>query len=219
MCKTSAFTESQLREEDKVCVWYADPSPFLTSPINFLKPEKTKIVLWQKEPGAPQSREKKWIRADMGPMSLSPGSAGSASVTGPCLVPSLQFPGWSENGWCFFRFDNGLALHLGPPPDDLPSYSANYSDDFKTWRPVEISRLVSKQQNKISDGRICASAAAPKTCSIERVLRKTGRFQKWLQAKRLTPDLVRVSVLAVGGRRTGGTIASPHLSLSGQKEL
>nr|XP_019811580.1 PREDICTED: deleted in autism-related protein 1 isoform X2 [Bos indicus] len=90
------------------------------------------------------------------------------------------------------RFDNGLALHLGPPPDDLPSYSANYSDDFKTWRPVEISRLVSKQQNKISDGRICASAAAPKTCSIERVLRKTGRFQKWLQAKRLTPDLVRI---------------------------
>jgi len=31
MCKTAAFTESQLREEDKVCVWYADPSPFLTS--------------------------------------------------------------------------------------------------------------------------------------------------------------------------------------------
>ncbi|KAB0341623.1 hypothetical protein FD754_018549 [Muntiacus muntjak] len=90
------------------------------------------------------------------------------------------------------RFDNGLALHLGPPPDDLPSYSANYSDDFKTWRPVEISRLVSKQQNKISDRRICASAAAPKTCSIERVLRKTGRFQKWLQAKRLTPDLVQI---------------------------
>ncbi|CAI9180415.1 unnamed protein product [Rangifer tarandus platyrhynchus] len=89
------------------------------------------------------------------------------------------------------RFDNGLALNLGPPPDNLPSYSANYSDDFKTWRPVEISRLVSKQQNKISDRRICASAAAPKTCSIERVLRKTGRFQKWLQAKRLTPDLVR----------------------------
>ena len=116
----------------------------------------------------------------------------------------------------------GLSLRGstgGPPPDDLPSYSANYSDDFKTWRPVEISRLVSKQQNKISDGRICASAAAPKTCSIERVLRKTGRFQKWLQAKRLTPDLVRVSVLAVGGRRTEGTSASLHLSLSGQKQL
>ncbi|TKC38348.1 divergent protein kinase domain 2B [Monodon monoceros] len=89
------------------------------------------------------------------------------------------------------RFDNWLASHLGLIPDDLPSYPVNYSDDFKTWRPVEISRLVSKHQNKISDRRICASAAAPKTCSIERVLRKTGRFQKWLQAKRLTPDLVQ----------------------------
>lgn len=79
------------------------------------------------------------------------------------------------------------------------SYPANYSDDAKTWRPVEISRLISKNQSEISDRRICASAAAPKTCSIERVLRKTGRFQKWLQAKRLTPELVQVSALAVGG--------------------
>ncbi|XP_060148881.1 divergent protein kinase domain 2B isoform X3 [Globicephala melas] len=90
------------------------------------------------------------------------------------------------------RFDNWLASRLGLIPDDLPSYPVNYSDDFKTWRPVEISRLVSKHQNEISDRRICASAAAPKTCSIERVLRKTGRFQKWLQAKRLTPDLVQI---------------------------
>ncbi|XP_033705403.1 divergent protein kinase domain 2B isoform X2 [Tursiops truncatus] len=89
------------------------------------------------------------------------------------------------------RFDNWLASRLGLIPDDLPSYPVNYSDDFKSWRPVEISRLVSKHQNEISDRRICASAAAPKTCSIERVLRKTGRFQKWLQAKRLTPDLVQ----------------------------
>ncbi|XP_059992930.1 divergent protein kinase domain 2B isoform X1 [Lagenorhynchus albirostris] len=89
------------------------------------------------------------------------------------------------------RFDNWLASRLGLIPDDLPSYPVNYSDDFKTWRPVEISRLVSKHQNEISDRRICASAAAPKTCSIERILRKTGRFQKWLQAKRLTPDLVQ----------------------------
>lgn len=59
-------------------------------------------------------------------------------------------------------------------------------------------RLVSKHQNEISDRRICASAAASRTCSIERVLRKTGRFQKWLQAKRLTPDLVQVSVLVMG---------------------
>uniref|UniRef100_A0A8C3YHZ9 Divergent protein kinase domain 2B n=1 Tax=Catagonus wagneri TaxID=51154 RepID=A0A8C3YHZ9_9CETA len=90
------------------------------------------------------------------------------------------------------RFDNWPASHLGLPPwDNLPSYPANYSDDSKTWRPVEISRLVSKNQSEISDRRICASAAAPKTCSIERVLRKTGRFQKWLQAKRLTPELVQ----------------------------
>lgn len=89
------------------------------------------------------------------------------------------------------RFDNSPASHLGLLPPDLPSYAANYSDDSKTWRPVEISRLVSKHQSEISDRRICASASAPKTCSIERVLRKTGRFQKWLQAKRLTPDLVQ----------------------------
>nr|XP_008507833.1 PREDICTED: deleted in autism-related protein 1 [Equus przewalskii] len=89
------------------------------------------------------------------------------------------------------RFDNRLASHLGLPSGYLPSYSANYSDDSKTWRPVEVSRLVSKQQNEISDRRICAFAAAPKTCSIERVLRKTRRFQKWLQAKRLTPDLAQ----------------------------
>uniref|UniRef100_A0A4X1VEM5 FAM69 protein-kinase domain-containing protein n=1 Tax=Sus scrofa TaxID=9823 RepID=A0A4X1VEM5_PIG len=90
------------------------------------------------------------------------------------------------------RFDNWPASHLRlPPGDDVLSYPANYSDDAKTWRPVEISRLISKNQSEISDRRICASAAAPKTCSIERVLRKTGRFQKWLQAKRLTPELVQ----------------------------
>ncbi|XP_032186668.1 divergent protein kinase domain 2B [Mustela nigripes] len=89
------------------------------------------------------------------------------------------------------RFDSWLASPLGLPPDYLPSYPANYSDDSKTWRPVEVSRLASKQQSDISDRRICASAAAPETCSIERILRKTRRFQKWLQAKRLTPDLVQ----------------------------
>uniref|UniRef100_G1NWA3 Divergent protein kinase domain 2B n=1 Tax=Myotis lucifugus TaxID=59463 RepID=G1NWA3_MYOLU len=95
------------------------------------------------------------------------------------------------------RFDSWLATHVDLPLGYLPSYPANYSDDSKTWRPVEISRLVSKHQHDVSDRRICASAAAPKTCSIERVLRKTGRFQKWLQAKRLTPDLVQVSRLVL----------------------
>ncbi|XP_077845703.1 divergent protein kinase domain 2B isoform X3 [Macaca mulatta] len=90
------------------------------------------------------------------------------------------------------RSDNWLASHLGLPPDFLLSYPANYSDDSKIWRPVEIFRLVSNYQNEISDRRICASASAPRTCSIERVLRKTERFQKWLQAKRLTPDLVQI---------------------------
>ncbi|XP_055454247.1 divergent protein kinase domain 2B [Psammomys obesus] len=89
------------------------------------------------------------------------------------------------------RFDNSLASHLGLPSQDLVSYAANYTDDSKTWRPVEISRLVSKYRSDISDRRICASASTPKTCSIDRILRKTGRFQKWLQAKRLTPDLVQ----------------------------
>ncbi|XP_011925624.1 PREDICTED: deleted in autism-related protein 1 isoform X2 [Cercocebus atys] len=89
------------------------------------------------------------------------------------------------------RSDNWLVSHLGLPPDFLLSYPANYSDDSKIWRPVEIFRLVSNYQNEISDRRICASASAPRTCSIERVLRKTERFQKWLQAKRLTPDLVQ----------------------------
>ncbi|XP_025228210.1 deleted in autism-related protein 1 isoform X2 [Theropithecus gelada] len=89
------------------------------------------------------------------------------------------------------RSDSWLASHLGLPPDFLLSYPANYSDDSKIWRPVEIFRLVSNYQNEISDRRICASASAPRTCSIERVLRKTERFQKWLQAKRLTPDLVQ----------------------------
>lgn len=89
------------------------------------------------------------------------------------------------------RFDNSLASHLELPSEYLPSYPANYSDDSKTWRTVEISRLISRNQNEVSDVRICASVSAPKTCSIERVLRKTERFQKWLQAKRLTPDLVQ----------------------------
>lgn len=87
---------------------------------------------------------------------------------------------------------------------------------------MEVSRLVGKQQSDISDRRICASAAAPKSCSIERILRKTGRFQKWLHAKRLTPDLVQVSVLVVGREargRDGGRylfIPTPHFRVGGK---
>ncbi|XP_024435704.2 divergent protein kinase domain 2B [Desmodus rotundus] len=138
-------------------------------------------------------------------------SVSSPAPPSPSLVPQVRtsynfgrtFLGLDKCNACigtsickkFFkeeiRFDNWLASHLELPLDYLLSYPANYSDDSKTWRPVEICRLISKHQNEISDRRICASAASPKTCSIEHVLRKTRRFQKWLQAKRLTPDLVQ----------------------------
>ncbi|XP_036921624.1 divergent protein kinase domain 2B [Sturnira hondurensis] len=142
-------------------------------------------------------------------------SVSSSAPPSPSLVPKVRtsynfgrtFLGLDKCNACigtsickkFFkeeiRFDNWLASHLELPLDYLLSYPANYSDDSKTWRLVEICRLISKHQNEISDQRICASAAAPKTCSIEHVLRKTRRFQKWLQAKRLTPDLVQVPML------------------------
>lgn len=99
----------------------------------------------------------------------------------------------SGNLLCFGRFDNWLASHLKLPPNYFPSYSGNYTDDAKSWRLVEISRLTTKYQHDQADKRICASLSKTKTCSIERVLRKTERFQKWLKAKRLTPDLVQVS--------------------------
>ncbi|XP_001512494.1 divergent protein kinase domain 2B [Ornithorhynchus anatinus] len=89
------------------------------------------------------------------------------------------------------RFDNWPASHLKPPPDHFPGYSANYTDDSKSWRLVEISRLIGKDQNELSDQKICTSVSLVKTCSIERVLRKTERFQKWLKARRLTPALVQ----------------------------
>lgn len=121
--------------------------------------------------------------------------------TGCCPI-SLAHLCLTGLSYASHSFDNLMTSHLRPPPQDLTSYAANYSDDSKTWRPVEVSRLVSKYQSEISDRKICASASAPKTCSIERILRKTGRFQKWLQAKRLTPDLVQVSVGL--GRMRGG---------------
>uniref|UniRef100_A0A8C8S9G2 Divergent protein kinase domain 2B n=1 Tax=Pelusios castaneus TaxID=367368 RepID=A0A8C8S9G2_9SAUR len=89
------------------------------------------------------------------------------------------------------RFDSWLSSHLKLPPDHLPSYTGNYTDDSKSWRLVEISRLTTKYQHEQADKRICASLSKTKSCSIERVLRNTERFQKWLKAKRLTPDLVQ----------------------------
>ncbi|KAG8136457.1 hypothetical protein E2320_005037, partial [Naja naja] len=89
------------------------------------------------------------------------------------------------------RFDSWLSSHLTLPPSSLSRYPANYSDDSKSWRLVEISRLTTKYQHDESDERICTSLTQSKRCSIERALWKTERFQKWLKAKRLTPLLVQ----------------------------
>ncbi|XP_054831025.1 divergent protein kinase domain 2B isoform X2 [Eublepharis macularius] len=50
---------------------------------------------------------------------------------------------------------------------------------------------MTKYQHDQSDKRICASLTLTKSCSIERALWKTERFQKWLNAKRLTLALVQ----------------------------
>ncbi|XP_030055549.1 divergent protein kinase domain 2B isoform X1 [Microcaecilia unicolor] len=89
------------------------------------------------------------------------------------------------------RFQNWLSPHLKLPPDYLQSYSGNYTDDAESWRDVEISRLTTKHQHEMSDKKICASLFEGKPCSIEQVLKKTERFQRWMKAKRLTPDLVQ----------------------------
>ncbi|XP_071993854.1 divergent protein kinase domain 2B [Engystomops pustulosus] len=89
------------------------------------------------------------------------------------------------------RFQNWLAPHLKLPLPDVQTYSGNYSDDGESWRPVEISRLASKRQHDLTDQWICSNFTKRKTCSIEGILRKTARFQKWMAAKRLTPDLVQ----------------------------
>lgn len=92
----------------------------------------------------------------------------------------------------FGRFDTWLSSHLKLPPSSLLSYSGNYTDDAKSWRLVDITRLTTKYQHDRADKHICTSLLKTKTCSLERALRRTQRFQKWLRAKRLTPDLVQV---------------------------
>ncbi|XP_029459279.1 divergent protein kinase domain 2B [Rhinatrema bivittatum] len=89
------------------------------------------------------------------------------------------------------RFQNWLSPHLKLPPDHLQSYSGNYTDDAESWREVEISRLITKSEHEMSDKKICASASKAKSCSIEYVLKKTERFQRWMKARRLTPELVQ----------------------------
>ncbi|XP_039585337.1 divergent protein kinase domain 2B isoform X2 [Passer montanus] len=90
------------------------------------------------------------------------------------------------------RFDTWLSSRLKLPPSSLLSYSGNYTDDAKSWRLVDITRLTSKYQHDRADKRICTSLLRSKSCSLERALRRTPRFQKWLRAKRLTPDLVQI---------------------------
>ncbi|XP_028583160.2 divergent protein kinase domain 2B isoform X1 [Podarcis muralis] len=89
------------------------------------------------------------------------------------------------------RFDSWLSSSLKLPPNYLSYYSGNYSDDTISWRPVDLSRLTTKYQHDQADKRICTFLTHTKSCSIERVLWKTERFQKWLKTKRLTPNLVQ----------------------------
>ncbi|NXC38780.1 DIA1R protein, partial [Penelope pileata] len=89
------------------------------------------------------------------------------------------------------RFDTWLSSHLKLPPSYLLSYLGNYTDDTQSWRMVDITRLTTKYQHDRADRRICTSLLKTKTCSLEQALRRTQRFQKWLHAKRLTPDLVQ----------------------------
>lgn len=93
----------------------------------------------------------------------------------------------------FGRFDTWLSSRLKLPPSYLLSYLGNYTDDAQSWRMVDITRLTTKYQHDRADQHICTSLLKTKTCSLERALRRTHRFQKWLRAKRLTPDLVQVS--------------------------
>lgn len=124
------------------------------------------------------------------PWQEAPGAGNRAGAVGVSVwlvnLLSVGFSFW------FGRFDTWLSSHLKLPPSYLLSYSGNYTDDAKSWRLVDITRLTSKYQHDRADKRICTSLLKTRTCSLERALRRTHRFQKWLRAKRLTPDLVQV---------------------------
>ncbi|MBN3288576.1 DIA1R protein, partial [Polyodon spathula] len=89
------------------------------------------------------------------------------------------------------RFHNWLSPRLKLHPSFKKSYPGNYTDDSENWRPVVVSRLLTKYKHDVSDTNICASEAKGATCSIENVLRSTKRFQKWTSSNLLTPDLVQ----------------------------
>ncbi|NXA52301.1 DIA1R protein, partial [Nothocercus julius] len=139
--------------------------------------------------------------------SCSPSLEATASPPAPHVKPSYSFGrtflGLDKCNACigtsvckkFFkeeiRFDTWLSSHLKLPPSYLLSYSGNYTDDAKSWRLVDITRLTTKYQHDQADKRICTALLKTRTCSLERALRRTARVQKWLRAKRLTPDLVQ----------------------------
>ncbi|XP_013797128.2 divergent protein kinase domain 2B [Apteryx mantelli] len=139
--------------------------------------------------------------------SCNPSLEATASPSAPHVKPSYSFGrtflGLDKCNACigtsickkFFkeeiRFDNWLSSHLKLPPSYLLSYSGNYTDDAKSWRLVDITRLTTKYRHDQADKRICTVLLKTRTCSLERALRRTTRVQKWLQAKRLTPDLVQ----------------------------
>ncbi|NWV00309.1 DIA1R protein, partial [Upupa epops] len=140
-------------------------------------------------------------------LSCDPSTAATASPSAPHAKPIYTFGrtflGLDKCSACigtsmckkFFkeeiRFDTWLSSRLKLPPSYLLSYLGNYTDDAKSWRVVDITRLTSKYQHDRADQRICTSLVKSKTCSLEHALRRTRRFQKWLHAKRLTPDLVQ----------------------------
>uniref|UniRef100_A0A8C0C1P4 Divergent protein kinase domain 2B n=1 Tax=Buteo japonicus TaxID=224669 RepID=A0A8C0C1P4_9AVES len=127
-------------------------------------------------------------------LSCNPSAAATASPSAPHIKPSYSFGrtflGLDKCNACigtsickkFFkeeiRFDTWLSSRLKLPPSYLLSYSGNYTDDAKSWRLVDITRLTSKYRHDRADKRICTSLLKTKTCSLERALRRTRRFQK-----------------------------------------
>lgn len=138
------------------------------------------------------------------------GQPEAAQHGGRCVRAAFNPLSLGLSFW-FGRFDTWLSSHLKLPPNSLLSYSGNYTDDAKSWRLVDITRLTSKYQHDRADKRICTSLLKTRSCSLERALRRTQRFQKWLRAKRLTPDLVQVCVLGSSPITAGGArgTASP----------
>ncbi|NXM91959.1 DIA1R protein, partial [Oenanthe oenanthe] len=140
-------------------------------------------------------------------LGCDPSSAATASPPVPHVKPSYTFGrtflGLDKCNACigtsickkFFkeeiRFDTWLSSRLKLPPSSLLSYSGNYTDDGKSWRAVDIRRLSSRYQQERGERRVCGALLRSPSCSLERALRRSPRGQRWLRAKRLTPDLVQ----------------------------